>query len=267
MVDLHMHAAPSMLPRHGSDPETIASQRALGFETLVIKGHEGSTVDRAVLAGDNVFGGVVLNGSIGGANPDAVAVAARLGGRVVWMPTVSSANHKRGSSNSELSVLKSVEMRQVDVTLDGNLRSEWYDVFDLVAEHDMLLASGHMSVDEAVVVFRAARQRGVRRLLVNHPKMAFMGWNDEARDAFRSMDATLELGILPDLAGPPGEESLTLVGDYPTELLAFGGDLGHVAFPTPEVAVPPWLIDLERRAGVDAALTIMSTNGRQLLTS
>ena len=90
MADLHTHASPSLLPRHGDDRATVAAEQALGFTTVVLKAHEGSTVERAAAAGGadaGVYGGVVLNSPVGGANPDAVEVAARLGGRAVWMPT------------------------------------------------------------------------------------------------------------------------------------------------------------------------------------
>ena len=144
MVDLHVHAAPSLLPRHGDDRATVSSERALGFSTVVLKSHEGSTVERAALAGDGVVGGVVLNSAVGGANCDAVEIAARLGGRVVWLPTVSSATHQRGASSPELQVHKGFELRRVDVVTDGRVRPEWLDVLDTVAAHDLLLASAVM---------------------------------------------------------------------------------------------------------------------------
>ena len=56
MVDLHVHAAPSLLPRHGNDAETAAAERALGFSTVVLKSHEGSTVERAAAALDQMRG-------------------------------------------------------------------------------------------------------------------------------------------------------------------------------------------------------------------
>ena len=62
---------------------------------------------------------IVLNSPVGGANPDAVEVAARLGGRVVWMPTVSAPNHKRGASSPELSVHRGFELRAVEVVDDA----------------------------------------------------------------------------------------------------------------------------------------------------
>ena len=51
MTDLHAHAAPSLLPRHGDDRATVAAERAVGFSIVVLKAHEGSTAERAAAAG------------------------------------------------------------------------------------------------------------------------------------------------------------------------------------------------------------------------
>ena len=264
MADLHVHASPSLLPRHGDDATTVAAERAVGFSTVVLKAHEGSTVERATVAGGDAFGGVVLNSPVGGANPDAVQVAARLGGRVVWMPTVSARTHKAGAASPELAVHRGFELGLVEVIDGGRIRPEWFDVLDVVAEHDLLLASGHLSADETVTLFAEARRRGVRRLLVNHPMMAFLGWNDEAARALRDLGAHLELGILPDLLGDAAAPAC-LADTYPASLLAFGGDLGHAAHDPPAVAVAPWLRALERRVGRARAAAIMTTQTRELL--
>lgn len=266
MVDLHAHAAPSLLPRHGDETQTVAAERAVGFSTVVLKAHEGSTVERAAAVGQNgVYGGIVLNSPVGGANPDGVEVAARLGGRVVWMPTVSSATHKAGATNHELNVHQGFELRLVEVFDGDKLLPAWHDVLDVVAGHDLVLASGHLAADETVRLFTEAAGRGVRRLLVNHPKMPFLGWHDEAAVQLRALGAHLELGILPDLLGPPDATSLELVDGYPNELLVFGGDLGHAHHPTPDTAVPLWLQGLEKRVGPDTAHAILTTHGRELL--
>jgi Family of unknown function (DUF6282) len=265
MTDLHAHASPSLLPRHGDDAQTVAAERELGFSTVVLKSHEGSTVERAAIAGPGVYGGVVLNSAIGGANPDAVEVAARLGGRVVWMPTVSSRTHKAGASSPELSVHRGFELAPVDVVDDGALRPEWHDVLDIIAARDLLLASGHLSADETVVLFREARRHRVRRLMVNHPMMAFLHWNAQAAEVLQELGAHLELGILPDLLGDEDHASLRLTASYPASLLVFGGDLGHAHHAPPSAAVPPWLHRLEHRVGPGAAAAIMTTQTSGLL--
>jgi len=266
MADLHVHSSPSLLPRHGSDAETVAAVRAIGFTTVVLKAHEGSTVERATIVGDGVHGGVVLNSPVGGANADAVEVAARLGGRIVWMPTASSRTHLAGKLSPELSVHRGFELGAVDVMDDrGDLRSEWFGVLEAIARHDLLLASGHLSADEAVRLFTEARRRGVRRLMMNHPMMAFLHWNDDAQRALEGLGVHLELGVLPDLLGDAEHASLTLTDRYPVSLLVFGSDLGHADYPSPGSAIAPWLRALERRVGARQAAAIVSTQTRGLL--
>ena len=265
LTDLHAHAAPSLLPRHGDDAATVAAERELGFGTIVLKAHEGGTVERAALAGPGVYGGIVLNSPVGGANPDAVEVAARLGGRMVWMPTVLARTHQAGAAAPELSVHRGFELRPVDVVDDGVLRAEWHDVLDVIAAHDLVLASGHLSAAETVVLFGQARRHGVQRLLVNHPMMAFLHWNSGAAQVLAELGAHVELGILPDLLGDEDHASLRLTVTYPTGLLVFGGDLGHADHPPPSVAVPPWLHRLESLVGARVAAAIMTSQTKGLL--
>jgi Family of unknown function (DUF6282) len=275
MTDLHVHAAPSLLPRHGNDAQTMTAEQQAGFDTIVLKSHEGSTAERAAALRDtprpdgarnDVYGGIVLNSPVGGANPDAVEVNARLGGRIVWMPTVSAPNHKRGAASPELSVHQGFELNAVDI-LDatGQLLPAWHHVLDVVADHDLLLASGHLSAAETVQLFTAARAHGVQRLVVNHPLMAFLHWNDDASLALQALGAHLELGILPDLLGDADHASLNLTHLYPASLLVFGGDLGHAHYPGPDIAVAPWLRDLETRVGATRASAIMTSQTRDLL--
>lgn len=272
VADLHVHGAPSLVERHGLDHEVLGAHGLVGIDFAVLKAHEGSTVERAVLArsraetaGVEIVGGIVLNSPVGGANPDAVEVAARLGGRVVWMPTVSAPAHVASAANPELSVHKGLAFRQVDVLDDaGALLAGWHDVLDVVAAHDLVLASGHLTCAQALVLFRAAKAAGVTRMLLNHPKMPFLEWEDDAVPELRELGVVLELGILPDIL-TDGPGSTTLGEVYPAEMLAFGGDLGHAHYPTMQQALPGWLADLERRVGETDAELIMTTVGRRLV--
>ncbi len=273
VADLHVHGAPSLVARHGLDHEVVGAHAQVGVDLAVLKAHEGSTVERAALAagrpeteGVRVVGGIVLNSPTGGANPDAVEVAARLGGRVVWMPTVSAPAHVASAAAPELSVHRTLSFRQVDVLDDaGALLPAWHEVLDVVAAHDLVLASGHLTCAEALVLFRAASAAGVRRMLFNHPRMPFLGWDDDAAPELARLGVVLELGILPDILTPGGPPSTTLGEVYPHDQLAFGGDLGHADHPTMAQALPGWLADLEACLGEAGAERALTTVGRELV--
>ena len=266
MVDFHVHSAPSLAPRHSHDQDTLVEARAAGVSKFVLKAHEGSSAERAALLGKEAVGGVVLNSPVGGANPDAVAVAAALGARVVWLPTISSPAHIAASQNPELSAHRGIAFREVSVVEDGSVRDEWADVFDEVARNDMVLASGHLTMDEAVVALETARQRGVQRMMVNHPGLPFLGWRDEHLEQFRMLGAHLEIGVLADiLAGDPGPRTEDLVASYPHELLVFGSDLGHRDYPPIATGIREWVERLDPILGDTGLEMVARTSAEAML--
>lgn len=267
IIDLHIHSAPSLAPRHHTDHDLAQLMADVGVETFVLKAHEGSSAERAALLGDRAIGAVVLNSPVGGANPDAVEVAARLGARVAWLPTISSAAHIAAASSTELKAHEGVTFSSVPVTSQGSVLEEWIDVVDVVARHDMILASGHVTMDEAIAVFELARSRGVTRLLVNHPLMSFLGWRDEHVEQLVDLDVYLEVGVLADHLGDQGEESPTtrLARLYPESLLVFGSDLGHQLYPEVIPGITSWLERSAHAIGESALDHITTTNGKGLL--
>jgi hypothetical protein len=266
IVDVHVHGGPSLTPRHGLDPAIVAENLKVGISLTVLKAHEGSTVERATLCGGGAIGGVVLNSPVGGANAEAVEVAGRLGGRLVWLPTVSSSTHHAHMSGSELAVINSIDFDVVRVVENGTLIPEWHDVLDVVAAQDMVLGSGHLSCADTLVVFKEARRRGVHRLLVNHPMMSFLGWEDGMESEFQALEAFLELGIIPDLLTEgDGRRSLSLLDVYPDELLVFGSDQGHASCPRISEVLPAWVDALVERIGLARATAILCTSGRDLV--
>src|SRR5918999_618044 len=102
-VDLHVHPSPSLYPRQIDQVEAARQADGARLRAILIKDHHHSTApDLASLGphllrdlGVQVFGGGVLNSYVGGLNPYAVDLTLRLGGRMVWFPTISSANHIR----------------------------------------------------------------------------------------------------------------------------------------------------------------------------
>jgi len=95
--DLHVHSAPDVLPRKFDDVELAKRTLSSGMAGFVLKSHYICTADRATMLREmfpavQAFGALSLNNSVGGLNPIAVDIAGRLGNKVVWFPTVDSAN-------------------------------------------------------------------------------------------------------------------------------------------------------------------------------
>ena len=201
-VDLHVHPAPSPFPRRMDAAEAARRAADAGMRAIVVKSHHhDTTTDVAALrghgidaAGIDVFGGVALNTQVGGLNPHAVNLCLAMGGRIVWLPTIASPNHIAHGHQVKFPQLAVplVDEEPVDVWANGPggpLRPEVHEIVRMVAEADAVLASGHMPPASIIATFEAAREAGVRRLIVNHPNFVI----DASRDEVRRM---VELGAL-----------------------------------------------------------------------
>jgi hypothetical protein len=194
-VDLHVHPAPSPLPRRIDAREAGELAGEAGFEAIVVKSHHHSTVMDVLALGEpggngsgaRVYGGIALNSAVGGLNPHAVDLALKMGGRIVWFPTIASPQHiAHHRAHPDLKFPKLAVQLQpeepIDV-LDGNgqLKPEVHLILESIAEADAILASGHMAPASITAVFEAAREKGVRRMLVNHPNFVIEASYDDAR--------------------------------------------------------------------------------------
>jgi uncharacterized protein DUF6282 len=194
-VDLHVHPAPSPMPRRMDGAEAARLAGEAGFDAIVVKSHHHSTVmdvlaleQAGVQHGDaKLFGGVALNGPVGGINPKAVDLALKMGGRIVWFPTIGSEKHIRHHAEHpnlkfpKLSVHLAPEEPIEVLNGDGKVLDDVYRILESIKEHDAILASGHMAPQQITAVFEAAREVGVQRMLVNHPNFVIEASFDDAR--------------------------------------------------------------------------------------
>jgi hypothetical protein len=194
-VDLHVHPAPSPMPRRMDGAEAARLAGEAGFDAIVVKSHHHSTV-MDVLALEQagvdhgsarLFGGIALNGPVGGINPHAVDLALKMGGRIVWFPTIGSAKHIRHHQEHPDLKFPKLKIRldpeEPIAVLDGNggVREEVYAILERIKAHDAVLASGHMAPEEITAVLQAAREVGVQRMLVNHPNFVIEASYEDAR--------------------------------------------------------------------------------------
>ena len=167
VIDFHVHSGPDSRPRSVNDIEVARIAKRAGMRGLVFKNHFTMTADRTALAmhvvdGIEIFGGVALNRAVGGLNPEAVRqLVAFSGGRgkVVWLPTFDAEfwMTRAGQPGEFVAVMR-----------DGEPDPALAEIFDLIAEHDLVLAMGHSSPEEVLALIPEARRRGVRHVLVTH---------------------------------------------------------------------------------------------------
>ena len=253
-VDLHVHPAPSPLPRRIDAVEAARAAEGIGMRAIIVKSHHHSTVTDVLALGQNglqgspvrVFGGIALNSAVGGLNPHAVDLALKLGGRIVWFPTIASPQHiAHHAAHPDLKFPKlAVHVRPerpVDVfDASGQLRPEVHDIIGVIKEHDAILASGHMSPDRILAVFEAARATGVTRLLVNHPNFVVEATHEQGR-RFVELGAVIEhsLCMYDDRSGFYNwdiDVLLGWIGAVGADRSTLGSDLGQMNNPLPSEA-------------------------------
>jgi len=176
LVELHVHTAPDVRVRSCDDLELAREAKRIGARAVVIKSHHMLTADRALVArsavpGVEVFGGVTLNPSVGGLNPAAVEVSLKLGGKIVWLPTLFAARHRAMEGKSG----------GIVVVENGRVVPVAREIFQQIAAADAILGTGHQSAAEIRIVVA----EGVKRILINHPEHAVVGMSIEAQQELR----------------------------------------------------------------------------------
>jgi hypothetical protein len=244
-IDLHCHSGPSVMPRRLNHVEAIREGEEAGLRAILFKDHYYSVTPVAALLDEIMPGsvklltGVPLNNTTGGFNPYAVEHGFKLGARLVWMPTFSAANHIRHSHRKQFLPTKDAMLAPTMLTvLDerGALKNEVKFILDQIAAYDAVLSAGHLHISEIWPLFGEAKQRGVTRLLVNHPTF-LIGCAPADMAELAKMGAYLEHSCCM-WAGVQGKgyshDSLKMCVDSGgVANTIIGSDLGQVGNPTP----------------------------------
>src|SRR5262249_6018153 len=164
-VDLHYHVDPGY-----SDMGHLRAARAAGVRALVIKNHYEATsalvlLLRPEVPGLELYGGFVLNRSNGGNNVAGVDYMASIGGtpkpgRIVWLPA--------GDTEKEVKEASKPNRPFVAVSKNGQLLPEVKEIISIIAKNNLVLASGHVVPDDALLAFREAKAAGVKFLIATH---------------------------------------------------------------------------------------------------
>jgi Family of unknown function (DUF6282) len=261
-IDIHVHSHPDNVARSVDGLEAATQARARGMRGIVLKNHYDPTAGLAYLArkaapGLEVFGGIDLNLTVGGMNVAAVEHLTQISGgwgRVVWMSTFDAENQVRYSKENRPFVA---------VSRNGELLPETKAVLGTIAKHGLVLATGHVSAVEGLLLLREARQLGVQHMVVTH------AMNAPILMTVDQMSEAAKLGAFIEFAGstltPPDAKSridryADAIRKVGPQYCILSSDLGQQGNPLPSDGYGEFLAAMRARNFSEQEVAMMSRN-------
>jgi len=233
VIDIHAHSAPDSIPRSIDAIDLARLAHSRGMRAIVFKNHYEPTASTAYLVhkivpGIQVFGGIDLNLSVGGMNPSAVEkMALTTGhlGKLVWM----------GTNDTYAQVKKSQDQRPyVAVSRNGELLPETKAVIAMIAKYDLVMATGHNSGEENLMLIREARKQGVTHIVVTHAMLSPIYMTIAQMQEAAKLGAYLEF-VYNGLIGPYKEfdfpDYAKAIREIGVEHCILSSDMGQVGNP------------------------------------
>lgn len=273
-IDMHVHAGPDTASRSVNDFELAQKAKELGMRGVVTKNHEFITNDRAylvrqIIPGIEVFGGITLNESVGGINPEAVDLMIKFTGncgKIVWLPTHGSANHRSFFA-------KKADAGGIRVTdASGNVTPELRKVLKIIAKADIIFATGHVSVKEVLASVKAAKEEGVRKVLVTHAMQSPGELSVDDLKRCVENGAFIEHCYVTYLMGPQAhlewmragwkhvsmEEFAKAIKEVGAQNCVVATDLGQYLNPTPSDGFKEFIVGLKSKGVTDEQINWMA---------
>jgi hypothetical protein len=253
-IDSHCHGGSDPFERLMLEDEIGMDYTQAGMRAMVIKTWYTPSASRNQLVQKYVnryaterglrptlcFGGVVLNYSMGGFNPEAVKKCLGFPGmKYVWMPMVDSYQHRRvvydDWSGYGLNFLD--ENRKVLPVVQ--------DILRIIADHDLVLASGHYAYEDTAILVEEARRLGVNRIEIIHPAHIHSKHTIAQMKEQAERGAKLMLSGLGALAFPLHESgplyAARIVKEVGPENLVYGSDFGQLQN-FPHIQANRWMV-------------------------
>ena len=199
-VDMHVHTGPDQIDRWGTDLAVGRAAMDVGMKGVVVKNHVVPTMDRATVVNEALdeeilLGGVVLNGAVGGLNPEAVRVALSQDAAVVWLPTTWNAYHATIARNDPVESLTGFTVpgpdKQIEIVNDGSVTPQIQTIIEILATSDAILATGHSSPEAIRAVVEGGADAGVP-VVVTHPFFHVIDLSINEQEFLAERGATLE---------------------------------------------------------------------------
>jgi hypothetical protein len=278
--DLHVHATPDVVPRAQTLLELAKAAAQVRMAGVLIKDHTASTVGRCFAMNEvstgpfRFFSALALNPPVGGINPCAVESALREGADVIYFPTYGAKNHiaiwgaGKPPTAFPLPAPTYSGLSPLDET--GKLRDESEAILRLIAGHDAVMATGHISPVESLALIKSAVNFGVRRMLVTHVSESVTTMSLEQQKEAVQLGALIEHCFFAVTDSCPGSVSLDWICEQiramGVENIILTSDFGQVSNGPPVEGFCFYLGKMRGLGFSDEELRIMiHDNPRKLL--
>ena len=240
-IDIHAHGGSEPFERLMLEDELGIEATQAGMRALVIKTWYTPSASRNEMAQRAVdryakehglepallFGGVTLNLSQGGLNPEAVKKCLKFPRmKSVWLPMVDSYHHRRVVYDD----WSGAGVHLLDEK--GKALPPLVEICKLCADHDLVLATGHYPYRENAVVVEQARKAGVRRIEIIHPAHIHSKHTIAQMKTLAREGAMLMLSGLGHLVFPLHESgpvyAARMIKEIGADHLVYGSDFGQL---------------------------------------
>ncbi|HVA93571.1 MAG TPA: DUF6282 family protein [Candidatus Dormibacteraeota bacterium] len=248
--DVQVHVAPDVIERRIDDLDLAKEFLARGLKGFVLKSHYFPTAERAkvvtkAVPGISAYGAITLNHSVGGLNPVALELAGRSGCKMVWFPTVDAANETAGRLDGpnvklpfwakiqrELAATGIAPPPLTVVDADGKASATARRCIELIAKHNMILATGHLGRVEIFELVKTAREMGAQRVLVTHAEFPSQNLTPDEQLQLAGMGAFIEHCFTTMYTGKaPWDVAMEAIRKVGPERCVLSTDLGQTINP------------------------------------
>lgn len=240
-IDIHAHGGSEPFERLMLEDELGIEAAQAGMRALVIKtwytpsASRNEMAQRAVdryakehgLEPTLLFGGVTLNLSQGGLNPEAVKKCLKFPRmKYVWLPMVDSYHHRRVVYDD----WSGAGVHLLDER--GKALPPLVEICKICAGNDLVLATGHYPYRENAVVVEEAKKAGVRRIEIIHPAHIHSKHTIAQMKTLAREGAMLMLSGLGHLVFPLHESgpvyAVRMIKEIGADHLVYGSDFGQL---------------------------------------
>lgn len=264
IIDMHVHCGPSIANRELDAADMLKEAEAAGYAGFLVKDHYfpsmlGTKMVEKHLGNGTckVYGSMCLNNSIGLFNLKALDTARQMDAKIVYFPTVSTKKHiddhqSKGFVGGGKSKIDEEPVSYVDE--NGNMDPAAIECLKYMAEHDMVLGTGHGTLWEVDHLVKKAVELGVKRILVNHPHYN-VGASYEDMKRWTDLGAYIELNVCVFVGGSKignVEDAVfkKIMDTVGVDRIIMDTDLGQVNNGSPVEGMFNYINVLEREFGV-----------------